>query len=232
MVELLLGLTTDCARLLDVAAAGLLLADEHGALHLVAASSEEATTLDLLQLQRAEGPCLHCFKTGAPVSVPDPSKESHRWPHFAAGAVTAGFASVHAVPLRLRTHVLGALNLFGPTVGRLSDQDHALAQALAHVASVALVQEKAAADKDLIVTQLNVALTSRVVLEQAKGILANHGTVEMADAFNALRGYARSHNERLSDVAARVVSRALLPATVLGRLTAEKPSPATPSRRH
>jgi transcriptional regulator with GAF, ATPase, and Fis domain len=214
VVDLLSELTTDCVRLLDVASAGLLLADASGVLHLLAASSQATRDLELLQLQRAEGPCLDCFRTGAAVVVPDLSKECARWPQFTAAATEAGFASVHAVPMRLRDNVLGALNLFGTSVGSLGREDLALAQALAHVASVALVQDKAAADKDLVVSQLNTALSSRVVLEQAKGVLAQLGGLDMDEAFSALRWYARDHNQRLSEVAASVVARDL-PAELL-----------------
>jgi transcriptional regulator with GAF, ATPase, and Fis domain len=209
VVDLLTGLTADCARLLDVASAGLLLADGRGALHLLAASSQETRNVELFQLQRAEGPCLDCYHTGTLVSVSDLSKETARWPQFVPAALAAGFASVHAVPMRLRDTVLGALNLFGTSVGALGADDLDLAQALAHVASVALVQDKASADKDLIVTQLNTALTSRVVIEQAKGVLAQTGQLDMEHAFSALRRYARDHNQRLSDVAAAVVGRSL-----------------------
>lgn len=215
LVETLTGLTVDCVRLLDVRAAGLLLADTRGVLHLVAASSEEATTLELFQLQRAEGPCLDCVRSGERVSAPDLSDEADRWPQFVRAAKEGGFASVHAVPLRLRDHVLGALNLFGAEPGNLGRDDLELAQALAHVASVALVQDKAAGDKDLIVTQLNAALASRVVLEQAKGVLAERGGLEMDAAFAAMRLFARDNNQRISDVAAAVVARQVHPSAVL-----------------
>lgn len=221
VVDLLSGLTADCARLLDVASAGLLLADRTGVLHLLAASSEATHDLELFQLQRAEGPCLDCFHSGAPVSVSDLREETARWPLFAAQAVAAGFVSVHAVPMRLRDTVLGALNLFGTTAGALTDADLALAQALAHVASVALVQDKAAADKDLVVTQLESALTSRLVLEQAKGVVAEVGQLDMEPAFIVLRGYARDHNLRLTDLAEAVVARTL-PAQLVLLHTASK----------
>ena len=215
VVDLLTELTTDCARLLDITSAGLLLADGTGALHLLAASSEETRVLELFQVQPSEGPCLDCFKSGVAVSVADLAKETERWPRLVPKALAAGYVSVHAVPVRLRNSVLGALNLFGTTVGPLSADDLDLAQALAHVAAVALVQDKAAADKDLIVSQLNTALTSRIVIEQAKGVLAQTGGLDMDEAFGALRRYARDHNLRLSAVAAAVVSRQLPSQQVL-----------------
>lgn len=205
VVDLLTELTADCARLLDITSAGLLLADGAGALHMLAASSEETRELELYQVQCAEGPCVDCFESGVPVSIADLAKEAERWPRFVPAALAAGFASVHAVPMRLRNSVLGALNLFGASVGPLSADDLDLAQALAHVAGVALVQDKAAADKDLIVGQLTTALSSRIVIEQAKGVLAQHGDLSMAAAFDGLRGYARTNNARLSEVARQVV---------------------------
>lgn len=228
VVDLLSELTTYCVRLLDVASAGLLLADAKGVLHLLAASSQATRDLELFQLQRSEGPCLECYRTGSPVSAPDLSEQMARWPHFTAAANAAGFASVHAVPMRLHDTVLGALNLFGTRTGPLADDDMALAQALAHVASVALVQDRAATDKDLVVSQLNTALSSRVVLEQAKGVLAQVGGLDMEQAFQALRRYSRDHNQRLSEVAAAVVARALSPQMLLdhaGRASAKSQQP-------
>lgn len=209
MVDLLSEWTANCARLLDVAAAGLLLADGRGVLHLIAASSERTHHLEVFQLQREQGPCLDCFHTGAALVVPDLQAESGRWPDFARVAESVGFASVHALPMRLRDTVLGTLGLFGSTVGRLDDDDLALAQALVHVASVAIVNEKSASDRDLVNAQLQQALTSRIVLEQAKGVLAHAGHLEMHDAFAVLRRYARDHGRKLSAVAEQVVNREL-----------------------
>ncbi|HEY6746204.1 MAG TPA: GAF and ANTAR domain-containing protein [Mycobacteriales bacterium] len=218
-VDLLSGLTADCARLLDVASAGLLLADRHGVLHIVAASSEATRTLEIFQLQREQGPCLDCYHTGSMVTEADLRQETQRWPLFAAAATHAGFASVHAVPLRLRDNVLGAMGLFGTHAGVLNDDDLRLAQALAYVASVALVQDKAAADKAMLNEQLQTALDSRVVLEQAKGVLAHHGNLDMDQSFAVLRSYARDHNLRLTDVARSVVTRALAAHQLLDHAT-------------
>lgn len=214
LVDLYSGLTTDCARLLDVASAGLLLADARGVLHVVAASSEKTRNLELFQLQQEEGPCLDCFRGGLPVAVPDLAAEAARWPQFVEAATAAGFVSVHAMPMRLRDTVLGALGLFGTKRGPLNEDDLGLAQALAHVASVALVAGRAATDKTAINEQLQIALTSRVVLEQAKGLLAQLGNLDMDQSFAVLRRYARDHNQRLSDLAQEVVSRQQ-PARVL-----------------
>jgi transcriptional regulator with GAF, ATPase, and Fis domain len=221
VVDLLGGLTADCARLLDIASAGLLLADRRDVLHVVAASSERTRSLELFQLQREQGPCLDCFHSGAAVIVPDLSQEAQRWPAFVDAAAGAGFASVHALPMRLKDNVLGALGLFGTSAGRLTDEDLDLGQALAHVASVALVSDRATADRTLVTEQLQSALTSRVLVEQAKGLLAQLGDLDMDQAFGALRRYSRDHNERLGEVAARVVNRELGARDVLDHAAAK-----------
>lgn len=215
VVELLAGLTTDCARLLDVESAGLLLADRRGVLHVVAASSERTRDLELFQLQRDEGPCRDCFHEGSAVSVADLTEHTDRWPAFVEAATEAGFVSVHALPMRLQDNVLGALGLFGTTAGSLNQDDLALGQALAHVASVALVADRATNDQAMVNEQLQSALTSRVQLEQAKGLLAQLGGLEMEQAFAALRRFARDHNHRLSELAADVVSRRVTAQEVL-----------------
>ncbi len=216
VVDLLSGLATDCARLLDIAEAGVLLADRRRVLHVVAASSEATRSLELFQLQRDQGPCLECYRSGTPVVVADLGAEAARWPEFVERALAAGFASVHAVPMRLQDNVLGALGLFGREPGvLLTARDLSLAQALAHVGSVAIVHSSAAADRVAIAEQLQGALTSRVVVEQAKGVLAQRGDLDMDEAFVVLRRYARDHNLRLADVAQDVVSRQLPAQRVL-----------------
>lgn len=215
VVELHSILTADCVRLLDIASAGLLLADRGGVLHLMAASSERTHEIETFQLQRHEGPCLDCYHNGSPVLVEDLSQEQDRWPQFAPAALAAGFGSVHALPMRLQNSVLGTLGLFGARPGRLNVEDLHLGQALADVASLALIAEKNSADKDTVNAQLQTALNSRVVLEQAKGLLAQSGDLDMEQAFGVLRRYARDHNEKLSHVAAQAVERTLLARVIL-----------------
>ncbi|MFC7490887.1 MULTISPECIES: GAF and ANTAR domain-containing protein [unclassified Knoellia] len=209
VVDLLSDLTTNCATLLDVASAGLLLADGRGVLHVAAASSERTQHLETFQLQREEGPCLDCYHSGEPVIVPAVAEEAERWPQFSRRAESMGFASVHAIPMRLRDNVLGALGLFGDRPGQLNDDDLDLAQAMAHVASVALVNEKSASDLSTVNAQLEHALVSRVALEQAKGIIANISGLDMQDAFTVLRRYARDHGHKLTDVSTQLVNREL-----------------------
>ena len=215
IVEMLNTLTQECSRLLDVASAGLLLADARGTLHVMAASSERTRELEVLQLQRDDGPCLDAYRDASPVLVPDLAHTGDRWPDFVPAARDAGFVSAHALPLRLQETVLGAMGLFGTTVGALNDDDLILAQALADVAAVALVQDQAAADASTLSHQLQSALSSRVVLEQAKGVLAQQGHLTMEESFSLLRQYTRDRHERLTDVARSVVTRDLPAQTIL-----------------
>ena len=209
VIDLLDELVSVSAQLLDVQSAGLLLADAQGTLHVMAASSAETLELEAVQLQRDDGPCLDCYHAGTPVTVPDLDAEDDRWPRFAPAARAAGFVSVHAVPMRLQARVLGTLGLFGTRVGTLNDADHKLAQALADVASVSLVNEKASDDADLINQQLQHALDSRVAIEQAKGIIAQALSLDMTDAFALLRGYARNNQTPINQVAQALADRSL-----------------------
>jgi transcriptional regulator with GAF, ATPase, and Fis domain len=215
LIELYIGLTADCARILDVASAALLLADRRGVLQVVAASAERTRDLELFMLGTGQGPCLDCYRTGTAVSVADLAAETARWPNFAPVAVEAGFASVHAVPMRLQDTRLGVLGLFGARAAALSGEDLSLAQALADVASVALVTGKAATDKTALAEQLQGALDSRVVLEQAKGILAQAGDLDTDAAFVLLRHYSRDNNVKLTELARTVASRELPPELIL-----------------
>ncbi len=205
VVDLLTELTEHCADLLDVASAGFLLADARGQLHLMAATSEKARDMELFQLQSDEGPCLDCYSTGQAVSVSDLRAEEHRWPRFVRAATEAGFASVHAVPMRAASTVLGALGLFGTDIGVLNDADLLVGQTLAHVACVAILQERAPTPATLL-PPLHAALVSRIVVEQAKGYLRERLGVSVERAFELLRGYARSNGEHMTDVSRRVLT--------------------------
>jgi transcriptional regulator with GAF, ATPase, and Fis domain len=205
VVDLLTELTERCAELLDVESAGLLLADPLEQLRLLAATSEETRELELFQLQADEGPCVDCYSTGQPVSVADIQAEADRWPRFVPAALDAGFASVHAVPMRAAGIVMGALNLFGTHPGALSDADLLVGQTLAHIASVAILQEHAPTPWT-VMPQLRSALTSRILVEQAKGFLREVLDVSLEDAFTLLRYYARANGEHLTDVARRLMT--------------------------
>jgi GAF domain-containing protein len=214
IVDLLALVVERCVELLDASAAGLLLADARGTLHLMAATSEATELVELFQIQNDEGPCLACFRAGAPVLVPDLATEGDRWPLFVPVATGAGFRAAHALPLRLRGNVLGALNLFRAEPGRLARSDVTTAQALADVATIAILQHQAAREAQALTEQLRAALDSRIAIEQAKGVIAERARVDMAEAFARLRGYARANQRLLSDVAQEVVD-GTLPSTAL-----------------
>ena len=205
VVELLTDLTNRCADLLDVASAGLLLADPQGQLHLMAATSEGTRALELFRLLADEGPCLDCYSIGQPVSASDLLTERQRWPQFAVAATDIGFASVHAVPMRAAGTVLGALGLFGTDVGALNEPDLLTAQTLAHIASVAILQERPR-NPASVAARLKFALTSRTVIEQAKGYLSESLDMSVDDAFVLLRGYARDSEQHLTEVARGLLS--------------------------
>jgi transcriptional regulator with GAF, ATPase, and Fis domain len=205
VVEVMDQLVRACVDVLDVAAAGLLLVDQRGGLQVVASSSEEVHLLELFQLQDAEGPCLDCVRSGAAVTVHDLRTAAARWPRFVEEATRVGYGSVYAVPMRLRQEVIGGLNLFrrpGLTLDRHEEQ---LAQALADVATIGVLQQRMTHRALLLAEQLQTALDSRIVVEQAKGVLAEYGGLSMDDAYRALRGYARDHNRKLSEIADSVV---------------------------
>jgi transcriptional regulator with GAF, ATPase, and Fis domain len=210
VVDLLQNLVDTCATVLDAAAVGLLLADEDGVLEVVASTSERSRLLEILQLREGLGPCVECYSTGAVVSIPDVRLMRPDWVLFQEGALEQGFLSVHAVPLRLRGFTLGALNLFRETAGALNTEDAAAAQALADVATIGIVHERALRQSEVTREQLQRALDSRVVIEQAKGVIAQSRGIDMNEAFVMLRAYARTNSLPLGEVARRVVDRALV----------------------
>ncbi|MFD5144007.1 GAF and ANTAR domain-containing protein [Streptomyces sp. NPDC058401] len=205
LIDFLRMLTDRCVGMLDVNAAGVLLADRNGELRVMAASDERVRTLELFQLQNDEGPCLECFHTGVPVTIADLSTESARWPRFTAQARHGGYSAVQALPMRLRDEVVGALNLFRALPGPFDPAATPIAQALADVATISLLQQRSSQQSTVLNEQLQTALNSRVLIEQAKGKLAERLGIGMEEAFSALRGYARAHNRRLSDLAGAFV---------------------------
>jgi transcriptional regulator with GAF, ATPase, and Fis domain len=205
LMDFLHQLTNRCVGLLDVSAAGLLLTDQRDALRLVAASTEQTRLLELFQLQTDQGPCVDCFRTGRPVAVADLATATDRWPRFVDAARQTGFASVHALPMRLRTEIIGALNLFTTQPGALDDDTVRLGQALADVATIGLLQARAIGRRDTLAEQLQTALNSRILIEQAKGVIAERRHLDMDQSFTILRGTARASNRRLSDLARAVI---------------------------
>ncbi len=215
VVELLDRLVQTCVELLSVTAAGLLLVDQRGNLSPVASSTEETRLLELFQLQNHEGPCLDCIRGGVVVTVPELAAAHERWPQFTPAALEQGFDSVHALPMRLRQETIGSLNLFTRAAPPLGPEDQRIAQALADVATIGIIQQRSLHRASMLAEQLQAALNTRIVIEQAKGVLAEHGGVGMDGAFQALRSYARGRRRKLSEVADAVVRRGIDPAEVL-----------------
>lgn len=209
VLELLHALVEVSVDLLDATAAGLLLADTHGDLRVLASTSERSQLVEILQLRAGSGPCVECYQTGKPVIVEDIESMGGKWPDFQAAALSQGFRSVQAVPMRVRGTTLGAMGLFGDNPGALTQEDSAIGQALADVATISILQERTMRETALVNEQMQGALNSRVLIEQAKGVIAYTARVNMDEAFRRLRAYARSNNRSLPETAADVIGGAL-----------------------
>jgi GAF domain-containing protein len=210
VVDLLVLLTNRTVEALEVDAAGVMLAAPSGSLQVIASSSDTMRVLELFELQADEGPCVDCYATGQAIANVDLLADT-RWPEFAKRALIHGFRSVHAIPLRLRGTTIGALNMFRTDRGTLDDADVAAAQALADIATIAIIQYQVASNARTLNLQLSHALESRVAIEQAKGIISTSAGVDMTDAFQRLRSHARNHNLHLSRLAADVSEGSVLP---------------------
>src|SRR4051794_4986936 len=206
VIDFLQLVTAHTSELVPGTAVGLLLVDAEQRLQVMAASDDRTELLELFQVQSRQGPCQDCFTTGEAVVNADLEQAAGRWPLFAPRAVQAGFRSVHAFPLRLRGEIIGALNLFHPDVGTLADDVARILQALADVATIGLLQERAIRRGEQLTEQLQQALNSRIAIEQAKGALAQLHGIGIDEAFELLRGYSRRQHLRISDVALAVVN--------------------------
>lgn len=211
LVDLLHLIAARAQEILGVDAVGLLLADSHGGLNVIAASTEQAQVLELSQLQNSEGPCLDCYRSGLAVSCPDLRTETARWPLFAPEALAAGFAGVHALPMRLRDELIGGMNLFTIAPGDLDHDILAVGQALTDVAAIALLHERTAGQHKLLIEGLQTALNRRLAVEQAKGVIAERTGVEVDEAFEMLRAYAHAQQRTLADLADTVIHGGLTP---------------------
>ena len=220
LIEFLHLVTAHTSELVRADAAGLLLADHRGRLQLMAATDERAKLLELFQLRAHEGPCQDCFRHGKAVINADLAAAGQVWPHFSPHAVEAGFLAVHAFPLRLRGTVIGALDIFGNEARQMAPADVRIVQALADIATIGLLHERAIRQSEMLTAQLQVALNSRVVIEQAKGALSQIHAISTDEAFELMRAYARSHRRRLRDVAQAVTAD---PAS-LSDLTTPRPA--------
>ena len=205
IIEFLHGVAAHATEMTGAAAAGLMLSDLDGGLHYMGASNEGARLLELFQIQHEEGPCLDCYRSGSRVTEVDLASASSRWPAFSQQAVSAGVASVHAFPMRLRNQVIGALNVFGQEPRALEPDEARVVQALADVATIAIIQERLIKQAEIMTEQLQFALNSRVVIEQAKGAVARSLGVTVEEAFNLMRAHARRRRTRLTDLAHAIV---------------------------
>ncbi|WP_371407436.1 GAF and ANTAR domain-containing protein [Kribbella sp. NBC_00662] len=212
VIDLLHLLCDRSVELLQADASGLILADQRGLLHVMASTTEEARLLELFVLQNDEGPCLDCYTSGQQIANIDLDEVGQRWPSFYAAATAAGYRSTHALPLRLRGETIGAINLFCERRTRLSPEDLDLGQALCDIATVALLQERAIRSSEILAEQLQGALNSRIVIEQAKGVLAARADIPLDAAFALMRHYARQNHLRLGSVATDVTTGAVTPA--------------------
>lgn len=209
VLDLLQTLVENCRDLLDVDSAGILLTNAADELEVVASTSEANTLVEIMQLDANAGPCLECFRTRAVVSLPDVDIGSSRWPDFSATALAQGIHSVYAIPLRLRETTIGTLNLMRNERGELNPHDIRAAQALADVATIGILQERTIRDSSELRDQLQAALTSRVIIEQAKGVVAETANVSIEAAFALIRHHAHSNQTPLSLVARQLVARDL-----------------------
>jgi GAF domain-containing protein len=217
LIDFMQTLAERCVELLDVSEAGIMLADTDGQLRHVACSSEEMRLVELFELQVGEGPCFDAYSTHVAISCDSLDEAEARWPLFAPHARDGGFASVSAVPMRLRSEVIGALNLFSIRNVALNQHDVAVAQAMADIATIGILQERAIHDSRAFSSQLEAALDSRIVIEQAKGIVAERNRVGVDEAFQQIRQFARNHNRLLSETARQIIAGALPTTTLTGQ---------------
>jgi transcriptional regulator with GAF, ATPase, and Fis domain len=215
VIEFLHTLAQHCVDLLGVSACGILLADHTGRLNLVATSTEQVRLLELSQSRAVEGPCVDAYRTRAPVSCPDMAAARDRWPDFAPAALSAGFAAVHALPMRLRDQAIGAVSLYCTQPSELGGQAAELGQALADVATIGILHERALHRREAVTEQMQKALSSLITIEQAKGVLAERLHVTIEEAFTLMRAYARDHGLKLADTA-RAITAGELHITSLG----------------
>jgi GAF domain-containing protein len=229
VIDVLTMLSDRCVQTLDVASAGVMLAAPSGELQVVASSSDTMRDLEIFELQANEGPCVDCFRSGRAVHL-DLATIDGRWPLFTARAIEAGFYSVHALPMHLRGRVIGAINMFRTDPGGLEEADVLAGQALADVATIAILQHQAVVDGQTLNNQLNQALNSRIIIEQAKGMVSEAVHLDMDQAFQRLRHHARNHGLRLTDVCVEIVNGTMtggsldaLPAARRGRPSRDAP---------
>ncbi len=216
LIEVLTMLCNRCVETIDVDASGVMLLSPAGELQYVASSSESMRILELYQIQANEGPCMDCFGSGEAIVDCQLREALERWPNFAPRALDVGFQSVYCLPMRLRGRVIGALNFFRREVASLDSNDVVVAQGLADVATIAILQHQSSVDAKVLNSQLSKALNSRIIIEQAKGMIIQATRCDVDQAFSRLRTHARNHNEGLTALATAVVDGRLRPQDLDG----------------
>jgi transcriptional regulator with GAF, ATPase, and Fis domain len=199
-------LAADCISLLRAHTAGILIRTADDDLELLAATSHQATELELHQANNGSGPCFDAIKTGYAVAAADDEIQT-RWPRFAVAMQKTGLCAVHAVPLRWHTRVLGGLNLFWTEPVWLNDEQAATAQAFGDICSLALMQAPAVPEAGQLDERLRAALESRVVIERAKGVLSQDEGLDMASAFQRLVQLSEAAQVPLTDTATMIVNQ-------------------------
>lgn len=224
VVDLLSSLMASCTDIFDAQAGGILVADVIGDLELVASTSEEAQTVEMIIIDAGAGPCIDAFTSGIIVSVPDIATDGGTWPVFQAAALEQGFRSSHAIPMRIQGTVMGVMALLSATPGALDAVDARVAQSLADIATLGIVHERTFRQSEAISEQFHLALDTRILVEQAKGALSARTSVSLTEAFDALRDYARSHSVSLRQVAADTIAQRLTPPASGSRHSAAGPA--------
>jgi GAF domain-containing protein len=207
--ELLHVLVDRCGEVLRAATAGVVLESHEGGLRLAAAMTEEMEAVEEAEMAAGSGPCVDAYRSKEPVVVPDLSACEERWPDLVPRLLAMGMRAGHAFPLRLREDCIGALNLYRRQPGEFDEDDIRLAQSFADIAAIGILQHRTVAEAELRVAQLQHALDSRVVIEQAKGVLAQRHRVTVGEAFAELRRHARDGNRKIHDLAREVVEGAI-----------------------
>lgn len=208
--EVLYQLADRTTELLGVAGAGVCLGEE-GHLRFVTGVNEATVRVEQAQERVQEGVCVEAFQTGKPVAVPDLALIGDKWTDFRAEARSVGVSAVVGIPMRLDDEVLGAVNIYATEARQWSDDDIATAQVLADMATSYLVNASELEKSRRTAEQLQEALQSRIVIEQAKGVLSAERRIPIDEAFEALRAHARSHSANLRAVAEAVVNLGLRP---------------------
>jgi GAF domain-containing protein len=231
VIEVLTMLCNRCVETIDVDAAGVMLVSPAGELQYVASSSESMRILELYQIQAAEGPCVDCFNSGEAIIDRLLIDAIDQWPHFSPRAMEQGFNSVYCLPMRLRGRTIGALNFFRVDAVPLDESDVVVAQGLSGVATIAILQHQTSLDAKVLNSQLSKALDSRIIIEQAKGMVSQATNCDVLQAFDRLRAYARNHNARLTAVATAVVDGTIRPQDLNAAVGGAAPAPTSRNRQ-